>query len=340
MKARLYTATEDGSKEVVCHLCHHRCHIAPRHLGICGARRNDDGELVSLVYGRAVSLNPDPIEKKPLFHFLPGTHSMSTGTPGCNFTCAFCQNNDISQFLREFPGRIPMGWTKPDEIVQAALNAGCASMSFTYTEPTIFYEYAEDTGRLGLEKHLPSCFVSNGFMTPETVDAMKDWVRAINVDLKCFNADTYRKVMGGTLDGVLETLVRLHHSGIWLEITTLVVPGMNDSDDELCAIAEFIAKLDPCIPWHVSRFFPHYKMRAQVPTVLSTIQRAIQIGEEAGLKFVYCGNVLDGKYESTWCMDCGALLIRRSGFTVLDMPMLAGGACPDCGKKCPGVWSI
>ena len=339
-KARMYRQVNDGSNDVECFLCRHRCRIQPEHLGICHARRNDNGELVSLVYGRAVALNPDPVEKKPLFHFLPGTHSLSTGTPGCNFHCDFCQNSDISQFLRESPGRMPTGWISPEEVIQTALDTGCSSLAFTYTEPTIFYEYAEDIGRLGMEHHLPSCFVSNGFMTPETVDAMKNWVQAINVDLKCFNPDTYRRVMGGSLDGVLETLAQLHQSGIWLEITTLLVPGMNDSEEELRSLAEFIAQLNPCIPWHVSRFFPHYKMQTPAVTPLATVLRAIQIGEETGLKFIYSGNVRDEKYESTRCMHCGALLVRRSGFTIVDMPMQDGGICPSCGKKNPGQWDM
>lgn len=338
-EARFYAPCDDGSKAVQCCLCHHRCRIAPGCRGVCAARENRDGVLYSLVYGRCVAMNADPVEKKPLFHFLSGSRTMSIATPGCNFRCPFCQNSEISQFLKDHPERFPAGvLTYPDVIVEEALDKACASIAFTYTEPTIFFEYAEDTGKLALAKGLPSCFVSNGFMTPEAVEAMVPWVRAINVDLKCFNPETYRNVLGGRLEGVLETLARLHESGIWIEITTLLVPGMNDSPEEIEAIADFIANLDPKIPWHLSRYYPHYKMLDREPTPLKTIEAATRIGKEAGLHFIYTGNTTTGAQESTHCMKCGELLIRRSGFMVVDMPMSPGGACPSCGTVCPGVW--
>jgi len=337
-EAYLYHRIEDGTN-VRCDLCHHRCEIASGKVGICRARRNEEGRLVSLVYGECVALTPDPIEKKPLFHFLPGTTSLSVATVGCNFRCDFCQNSHISQALRDQHSRVPGTQTEPREIVQAALAQECESVSFTYTEPTVFFEYALDTARLACEAGLANCFVSNGFMTPEAVEMIAPYLHAINVDLKSFRDETYRKVIGGRLDGVLETLGKLREKGIWVEVTTLLVPGMNDSPEEMRDIARFLARLDPDIPWHISRFFPHYKMTHTAPTPMQTIEAAVRIGEEEGIRFIYCGNVRDDRRESTWCRHCGALLIRRAGYTILQYEIGPDGACPSCGGICPGVWS-
>ena len=337
-EAMFYEAVPGEGRTVLCGLCHHRCKIPDDAVGICRARHNQSGRLVTLVYGHCVALNPDPIEKKPLFHYLPGTRSMSVATAGCNFTCDFCQNHHISQALRERGGQAPGEWVEPREIVEAAERNRCRSLSFTYTEPTVFLEYALEAARLGRRRGIGSCFVSNGFMTPEAVDAIAPYLDAINVDLKAFSADVYRRIIGGKLEGVLETLEYLHRKGIWIEITTLLVPGMNDSPEEIRAIARFIASLGPEVPWHVSRFHPQYHMGGAPPTSASSVQSALEAGRAEGLRYVYCGNMPDERNESTWCHACGALLIGRAGFAILENRLGPGGACPDCGASCAGVW--
>ena len=356
-EAMLYHKHPDGDKRVVCDLCHHRCVIDNNGLGICRARRNEDGYLQTLVYGRAIALTPDPIEKKPLFHFLPGTRSLSVATVGCNFTCDFCQNHHISQYLREHNPQTPTGdrrdagetpavptppgdWVPPDEIILSAQRNQCLSISFTYTEPTIFFEYALETARLARERGIANCFVSNGFMTPEAVDAIADCLDAINVDLKTFDPVTYRKVIGGRLEGVLETIAYLREKRVWIEITTLLVDGMNDSPEEIHRIARFIADLDPNTPWHVSRFHPQYRMNDTPPTAVESIQLAIQIGREEGLRHIYSGNMRDERSESTWCPQCGTLLIARAGYTIRENRLAPDGACPSCKTLCAGIWGF
>ncbi|MBN1868427.1 AmmeMemoRadiSam system radical SAM enzyme [Candidatus Sumerlaeota bacterium] len=333
----LYESEAEGW--VRCDLCHHRCRIAPGQAGVCRARRNRDGKLESLVYARCIAHNADPIEKKPLFHFLPGTLSFSVATVGCNFRCTFCQNYLISQSLRADSDRIPGEIVEPATLVAEALARQCRSISFTYTEPTVFFEYALDTARLAAEKGLPSCFVSNGFMTRRAVDEISPYLKAINVDLKSFNEETYRREIGGTLSGVLSTIEHLYDKGVWVEVTTLLVPGLNDSREEIRSIARFVAGLSPDIPWHVSRFYPQFQMQDRGPTPTESIWEALEIGREEGLRYVYCGNARDERYESTWCGRCGAPLIDRSGYTILSNRLGPDGLCPECNTPCPGVWS-
>lgn len=324
---------------MVCDLCHHRCHIAPGCTGVCRVRKNEEGKLVSLVYGECVSLTPDPIEKKPFYHFLPGTLAMSIATAGCNFCCDFCQNCDISQAFRDGNVHIPTTYVEPEKVIRAAKTADCASMAFTYTEPTVFFEYAWDIARLARDAGLANTFVSNGYMTPEAVECIAPYLDAINVDLKCFKEETYRKVMGGGLAGVLETIQALHRAGIWLEITTLLIPGMNDSAEEIRDTAEFIAGVSPDIPWHVSRFFPRYHRLEPEPTPMDTIRSALKAGEEAGLRHLYCGNMPDKRYENTLCHACGATVVAREGYRIRRDDG-AIGRCPQCGESCAGVWRL
>jgi pyruvate formate lyase activating enzyme len=327
-----------GGEDVQCRLCGHECRIGPGQTGICRVRKNEAGRLVSMNYGALMALNIDPIEKKPLFHFLPGTQSLSVAAAGCNFQCAFCQNWQISQAPRSGPAELGQPAT-PEELVTAAERRGCASISYTYTEPTIFFELAYDTGRLAREKGIRNCFVSNGYMTPLAVRRAADFLDAINVDLKAFRDETYRKVMKARLQPVLDCLQAVVEAGIWLEVTTLVVPGMNDSEQELRDIAEFIAgRLGPDVPWHVSRFHADYEMPDGQSTPLETLHRAVEIGKEAGLRFIYSGNVPGDDHESTRCPSCGRRVIHRTGFRVAGVD-LADGACPDCGQGIAGVWS-
>jgi pyruvate formate lyase activating enzyme len=325
------------SDRVRCGLCRHACVIPPGKRGICGVRENREGQLLSLVYGRLIAENIDPIEKKPLFHYRPGSRSYSIATVGCNFHCRHCQNAEISQWPhtgRAIPGReVP-----PEEVVGAALDAGCRSISYTYTEPTIFYEYAYDTALLAHEKGLGNVWVSNGYTSTAALERIAPVLDAVNVDLKGFTEKFYREVAGATLSGVLATLRDYRRLGIWLEITTLVIPGWNDSDEELAAIARFIAEeLGDQIPWHVTAFYPTYKMLDHPPTPTATLRRARQIGLEAGLKHVYVGNVPDATGENTYCPTCGELLIERHGFRLGEIH-LAHGACGKCRTPLTGVW--
>ncbi|RQW85312.1 MAG: AmmeMemoRadiSam system radical SAM enzyme [Geobacter sp.] len=337
MKEAMFFEKLEG-KRVQCGLCRFRCHIADARRGICGVRENRDGVLYSLVYGKAVAEQVDPIEKKPLFHFLPGSLSYSVATMGCNFRCKHCQNHNISQPPRE-DGRILGRQLMPDEIVAHALAAGCRSISYTYTEPTIFFEYAYDTAVLAQRNGLKNIFVTNGYITEEALSFLSPYLDAANIDLKGFTNSFYREIVGGAdLGEVLES-IRLHKRlGIWLEITTLIIPGLNDSDDELTAIARFIADEVGCdTPWHVSSFHPTYLLTDRSSTPLATVQRARQIGIAAGLRYVYEGNVPGDGGENTWCPGCHAPLIARRGFSIEDI-LVRDGKCPSCGIEIDGVW--
>ncbi|MFP4379089.1 MAG: AmmeMemoRadiSam system radical SAM enzyme [Candidatus Sumerlaeia bacterium] len=336
MQAILWERIDDESKKVLCNLCNHYCRIAPGKYGLCRARKNEDGELTTEVYGKLISMNADPIEKKPLYHFLPNSYSLSVATAGCNFRCDFCQNCEISQAL--FAGHeIPYRFTAPEDIVAAAKREACASISYTYTEPTIFFEYALDTAKQAVEAGIANCFVSNGFMTVKAVETIAPYLQAINVDLKCFSEETYRKVIGGRLEPVLETIRALYAAGIWMELTTLIVPDMNDTEEEIREIARFIADLDPQIPWHVSRFFPRYQRNHGHATQPMIIQKALEIGQAQGLKHIYCGNIMLDGQDGTHCPNCGALVVRRSGYQVQNH-LGPEGACPECQTTCAGVW--
>ena len=334
----------DGQK-VQCNLCGHGCVIAAGKYGLCRVRENVAGVLKSLSYGRVVAMNVDPIEKKPLFHFLPGSTSLSIAAAGCNFQCDFCQNWQISQSPRTqgtLRGQaVRRGQAvSPEQIVTAAANYDCASISYTYTEPTVFFELACETARLAAERGIRNCFVSNGFMTPLAVETIGPVLDAINVDLKAFRDETYRRMMKASLAPVLTCLKALVAAGIWVEVTTLVVPGMNDSPEELRDIAAFIAgELGPAVPWHVSRFHGDYRMTDTPSTPLATLTRACEIAQEAGLEFVYCGNVPGRSDENTYCPGCGELVIARTGFAVRGIH-LSGGACPKCARSIEGVWAV
>lgn len=332
--AMLWTAL-DGQK-VRCELCGHQCEIAAGKYGLCRVRENEAGLLKTLNYSAVVAVNVDPIEKKPLFHFLPGSRSLSVAAAGCNFQCEFCQNWQISQSPRG--GRIAGEAVSPEQIVTAATNYDCASISYTYTEPTVFFELAYDSARLAHERGIRNCFVSNGFLSPMAVQKIAPYLDAINVDLKAFRDETYRRVMKAGLAPVLEALRALVAAGVWVEVTTLVVPGMNDSRQELQDIAHFIAgELKPSVPWHVSRFHGDYKMTAIPTTSMETLSLACELGRQAGLKYVYCGNVPVSDYEQTRCPSCSRMLIDRTGFSVR-ANNLKDGACPDCGQMIEGVW--
>jgi pyruvate formate lyase activating enzyme len=333
-EAYLYEKMEN--ERVRCFLCNHRCVIKNGRKGLCGVRENRSGTLVSLVYGKLVASHVDPIEKKPLFHYLPGTLSHSIATVGCNFTCRFCQNADISQMPAD-RARITGQETRPEQIVEEAAASGSATIAYTYTEPTIFFELAVDTARIAVKRGIKNVFVSNGYMTGECLQAIFPDLHAANVDLKAFSETFYKEQCGAKLAPVLKTLETMNEMGIWLEVTTLLIPGLNDSREELQQIAQFIAELNPDIPWHISRFHPTYHLQNIPSTPPERIRSARDIGYESGLKYVYTGNLPGDQGEKTFCHACGELLIDRAGFFVTQNK-IEKNCCPKCGEEIPGVW--
>ena len=279
-------------QNIQCEVCNHQCLILPGRRGICGVRENQDGKLYALNYGKVIAAHIDPIEKKPLYHFLPGTFSYSIATVGCNFKCLHCQNADISQYTKEWGGEIIGDELLPEQVVKNAIKYNCPSISYTYTEPTIFLEYALDTMKLANQKGLKNVWVTNGYMSDKTLKLIKPYLDAANVDLKSFSDEFYKRVCGARLQPVLDNLIKIKKAGIHLEVTTLIIPGENDSEKELKQIAEFIVeKLGADTPWHVSRFFPAYKMNNLPPTPVEKIYQAVEIGKKTGIKYVYAGNV-------------------------------------------------
>jgi len=332
-KAFLWEKLED--KKVHCYLCAHHCRIAEEKFGFCGMRQNIGGELYTHAYGVVIANHVDPIEKKPLYHFLPGTYAYSIATIGCNFHCGFCQNWTISQVsVKE--GDMGGYELKPEEVVREALKNDCRSISYTYTEPTVFFEYAYDTAKIAKENGLANTFVTNGYMTKEAIDGIRPYLDAANIDLKSFRDEFYREICKATLQPVLDSIKYMKEVGIWVEVTTLVIPGSNDSEEELNDIAEFIAKTGTDIPWHITRFHPDYKWTDNVPTPMETLRKASRIGKKNGLKYVYLGNVF--AEGDTLCPDCGTPLVNRSGFSAALSDELKDGKCAKCGAIIEGVW--
>ena len=329
----LFEALEN--RKVQCHLCAHRCVIKNTKRGICGVRENQDGNLQTLVYERTIARHVDPVEKKPLFHFQPGSRTYSIATVGCNFSCLFCQNADIAQMPRELK-RIMGEEFPPEQVVLAARQSRCRSISYTYTEPTIFFEYAYETARLAHEGGMKNIFVTNGYMTPEALDIIHPYLDAANVDLKAFSDEFYKEQCGAKLAPVLDSLRKLKHMGVWLEITTLVIPTINDSDGELKEIANFIKELGADTPWHASRFHPTYKLVRVPRTPVATLKRAREIGLQEGLHHVYTGNVPGEQGENTLCHQCDRVLIDRFGFATGHYA-IQNGRCPDCHIEVAGV---
>jgi len=327
-----YEKLEGG--DVRCGLCNHFCRIKPNKRGICSVRENEDGTLETLVYGKLIAMHVDPIEKKPLYHFMPGHLSYSIATAGCNFRCLHCQNAEISQMPVE-KGIIPGEEVEAEGVVAEALAAGCKSIAYTYTEPTIFFEYALDVSKLAAERGLKNVFVSNGYMSEEATRTIEPYLDAINVDLKG-DDEFYKKVCGARLDPVKRTIELMVDLGIWVEVTTLVIPGYNDSDQNLRDIAEFLVGISPEIPWHVTAFYPTYKLKDAPPTSAKTIRRAAEIGRGAGLSYVYGGNI-PGEDENTVCPSCGETLVERFSFRVARNGVVEG-KCPSCGEEVAGFW--
>ncbi len=325
---------EKKGENVKCGLCRHQCLIANGKRGICGIRQNTNGKLQTLVYGKTIAAHVDPIEKKPFFHFLPGTSSFSIATAGCNLRCQHCQNWEISQGAGKLEG-IPGDGMPPEEVVRLAKQYDCKSISYTYTEPTVFFEYAYDTAQLAKREGLCNTFVTNGYMSKEALETIAPYLDAANVDIKGFTEKFYREVCGARLAPVLENVKRMKELGIWVEITTLVIPTLNDSKKGLKGIAQFIADVDPHIPWHVSAFHPDYKLVSLPSTPRKTIEKAVDIGYGAGLKYVYGGNI-PGVGENTYCYKCKTPLITRYVFNVMENNVM-DSKCPKCGAEIHGV---
>ncbi len=331
-----YEKIEDNL--VNCNLCAHRCRkIADSKKGICGVRENNGGKLYSLVYGKIVARSIDPIEKKPLFQFLPGSLSYSIATLGCNFRCDNCQNYDISQLPRE--RNVIVGHkTSPEEIVEAAKLNNCKSIAYTYSEPTIFFEYAFDVAKIAQKEGIKNVFVTNGYTTIEALNKIGPYLDAANVDLKSFSDHFYRKNCGARLEPVLEAIRHYKKLGIWTEITTLIIPTLNDGEVELRKIAEFIKEIGIETPWHISQFHPTYKLIDLPRTPVETLRKARQIGLETGLRYVYEGNVPGEIGENTYCHYCGKILIHRFRYKIQENN-IKNIKCPECGTKIEGVYN-
>jgi pyruvate formate lyase activating enzyme len=346
-------ARKAGGKLIQCTACRRYCRIPEGQAGFCGVRANESGKLRLVVYGRPCAVNIDPIEKKPLFHFLPGSRSFSIGTFGCNFACSFCQNWDISQAPQEARHRDPARWKEyfgrlvercgewpPERVVAEAVRSGCKSISFTYNEPTIFTEYAIDVMKLARKKGLRGVYVTNGYESPECWRAIRKHIDAANIDLKAYNKRFYAELCRvPDFEPIKESIAYAKKLGIWVEVTTLIIPDWNDSGKELGAEAAFLASVDPEMPWHITAFHPEYKLLDKAPTPPESLIRAREIGKMAGIRHVYCGNMpmAYSDYETTSCPSCAKALIRRRGYTIEDNGII-DGRCRFCKAAIRGVW--
>jgi len=334
-EARLYKKLKGNL--VQCGVCHNRCTLKEEQRGICGIRKNIKGKLYLLPYGKAIAVNIDPIEKKPLFHFFPGEKAFSLGTLGCNLDCQFCQNWDISQLPKNQNVNYWGEDWPPEKIVSYCQENKIPIIAYTYNEPTVWLEYALDTMKLAHQKGIKNIWVSNGYMTKETLELIQPYLDAINIDLKSFQEQFYRDIVEGHLEPVKENIKKIRQMHIWEEVTTLVIAGLNDSDEELNQIAQFIAGISKDIPWHISAFYPAYKMQDRPATSQEALLKAYDIGKKNGLHYIYTGNIPDNKHESTYCPHCDTLLIERWGMEVLKNN-LQDGSCPHCKVKIPGVF--
>jgi pyruvate formate lyase activating enzyme len=311
-----------------CHICNRRCIISNGKTGFCGMRQNDNGTMYSLNYASASSVAVDPIEKKPLFHFYPGSLSFSLGSIGCNFRCPYCQNWTISQATLEEIGTNDI---LPERAIKLAQENLCQSISWTYNEPTMWFEYTYDSAKLAHKNDLKTVYVTNGYMSLESLDLIAPYLDAANVDLKGMSDKFYRNLCQARLEPVLENIQAMHDKGIHLEITNLVIPDYNDSEEDLQALVKFVADVDVNIPLHFTRFYPHYKMNQVPPTPLETLEKVYEMAKKAGIKYVYVGNVPGSDGENTQCPDCEELLIKRNGFNIESNNLKKDKKCPNCG---------
>ncbi|MBN2372830.1 AmmeMemoRadiSam system radical SAM enzyme [bacterium] len=321
---------------VQCELCHHFCRIPPSKTGRCGTRLNREGILYSLVARRLIAQHIDPIEKKPLYHFYPGSKSYSIATIGCNMTCLHCQNFEISQLHSDKNSEIQKSYSDPIEIIKEAASSKCQSISYTYTEPTIFFETVLETSKQAHEAGIKNCLVTNGYMGPKPLKDSARYIDAANVDLKSYSDDFYTRVCGARLKPVLENIKAMKKLGIWVEVTTLLIPTLNDKQEEMEKIACFLSDIGPDIPWHISRFYPTNKLRNLPPTPIKSIRKCREIGIKAGLKYVYSGNVPGDPGENTYCPKCGQIVIERFGYNI-QRYRIKEGKCLICGATIAGI---
>ena len=333
-EAAFYHRTEDG--HVQCELCPRRCTLADGSTGFCRTRENHAGTLYTLVYGTPCTVRMTRPENAPLYHFLPGHKRLALATVGCNLRCRYCQNWTLSQAT---PGDAPSDTLLPQDVVDLALRQGAQSISFTYTEPTVFYEYAYDISYLAQQHGLYTSIVTNGYINPAPLRRLLQVVDAVKVDLKGFTASFYRQICAATLAPVLTSLQRVRAAGVHLEIVYLVVPEHNDDPQALRAMCEWIAEhLGTGVPLHLTRFFPHHELTSLPPTPIRALERARRIALDAGLAYVYLGNIHDHIANDTYCHNCVTPLVRRTGFTVLENHVI-DGRCPSCGQRIPGIWA-
>lgn len=335
-KATLFKKLKD--KAIKCTACNHSCIVQNDRTGLCGVRKNIKGDLYLTTYGKVSAINIDPIEKKPLFHFLPGTEAFSIGGVGCNFGCDFCQNWDISQAGKDSSIPLPsLHDLLPEKIVQECKKQGIPTIAYTYNEPAITFEYNFDTAKLASKSNIKNVYVSNGYASKKSIDLISPYLDGINIDLKAFTENFYQELCKAKLKPVLDNIKYYFEKGVWIELTTLIIPGKNDSTKELEQIARFILSISPSIPWHISRFSPTYKMSDASPTPEKTIHKAHKIGKEVGLKYVYTGNIFGEDLHSTYCPKCNDLLIKRDwGYT--NVEGLKNGKCDKCKTAIEGVW--
>jgi pyruvate formate lyase activating enzyme len=325
-----------GGKVVRCELCPRGCEVPEGERGFCRVRENQAGTFRTLVYDRVCTLHLDPIEKKPFFHYLPGTQAVSVATAGCNFTCKFCQNWQISQARPEDVHHDPL---TTERLASLAVDRGVPTIAYTYNEPTVFYEYVHDTAKLGRTRGVGSVIVSAGYIAEKPMRELAKHLTAVKVDLKAFTDKFYREVCGGTLQPVLDTLKTVHSTGMHLEVVVLLIPGMNDGADEIKKMCGWITtNLGPDVPVHFSRFQPLYQMKNLPETPVETVERARDLAVAAGVRYAYVGNVAFHPYGNTWCHSCKMKLIERVGYRV-DSNLIQDGRCPKCGTRIPGVWS-
>ena len=340
MSHTAWLSKEIHNSKVLCEACSQACVLQENEFGKCGVRKVDNGELKLLVYGLAAAANIDPIEKKPMYHFLPQSDVMSIGTVGCNFSCTFCQNHEISQYPKEHLHQIKGQNFLPDNIVDLAIDNNCKSIAYTYNEPIVFFEYTYDIAKLAHERGLKNIYVTSGYETHKAIDLLAPYIDGMNIDIKSFSDTFYKEICGARLKPVLDTVKYAYSKGIWIEITTLLIEGKNDSDEEIREIAKFIANLDRSIPWHLSAFHPMYKMQDTPRTSLATLRRAYKIGQEEGLEHLYVGNIDAEEFTSTYCPKCSKKVIDRKGHIgqFVTNKLDEHGSCPYCNSIIKGVW--
>jgi len=335
----LYRKLEDNTVE--CHACGHRCKIRDGKRGICQVRFNKGGEL-RVPWGYVAALQSDPIEKKPFFHAMPGTNALTFGMLGCDFHCGYCQNWLTSQAMRDPDSNVSVNYIRnisPQEMIRLAKRTSASTVVSSYNEPLITSEWAVEIFKEAKKNGLMCAYVSNGNNTPEVMDYLRPYLSAYKIDLKCMQDKNYRK-LGGVLQNTLDGIKRAHEMGLWVEVVTLTIPDFNDSNEELWDAARFIASVSRDIPWHVTAFHQDYKMMDHDNTNVKTLLRAAEIGKEAGLRFVYAGNLPGrvGEYEDTFCPDCNHRLVKRNGYVILEYHITGQGTCPKCHLKIPGLW--